>query len=367
MNKNKERELKKTSVKIPSLETFLKTGAHFGHKTSAWDPKMEEYIYDERDGIHIIDLIKTMQCLKDALAKIEDVVDYGNVLIVGTKGQAASVVSKVAEETGAFYINNRWPGGLFTNFKIIKKGLERLVKLEETLASGSGGTTKKEQLMMQREVDRLNRIYSGIKMMEKLPKLVIVVDSKVEKIAIRESAIAGVPVVALLDTNCDPTLVDYPVPANDDSIKSITLFVELFGEAIRKGKKPQLLLAMRKNYYGQLESSRKAYENEVARKEAIQEEEQSRIKRLRLGAENLEKQEKKKTDAKKTGEKSTKTEQKKELEKEILDLDLGSRVENALLEGKVYTLKDLKSKTKEELLSLKGLGDKAVEKIMDSI
>jgi small subunit ribosomal protein S2 len=367
MNKNKEREIKKTSVKIPSLENFLKAGAHFGHKTSAWDPKMEEYVYDQRDGIHIIDLIKTMQCLKDALARIEDVVDFGNVLIVGTKGQAASVVTRVAEETGAFYINNRWPGGLFTNFKIIKKGLDRLMKLEETLASGGGEATKREQLMMQREVDRLNRIYSGIKMMEKLPKLVIVVDSKVEKIAIRESSIVGVPVVALLDTNCDPTLVDYPIPANDDSIKSITLFVDLLGEAIRKGKKSQLLLAMRKNYYAQLESGRKAYENKIVREKAMQEEEKSRIKRLRLRSENLEKQEEKKVETKAAQEKVVKKEQSKKLEKEILDLDLGSRVEKALLDGEIYTLKDLKTKTKEELLSLKGLGEKAVEKIMDSI
>lgn len=343
---------KKTTVQIPTLEEFLKAGAHFGHKKSTWNPRMEEYIYDERNGIHIIDIIKTIGCLKEALAKIEEVAETGHILIVGTKGQAASAVEKVANESGALYINTRWPGGLFTNFDVVKKGVERLISLEETLALGAEGFVKKEQLLMEREVERLNRLYSGIKLMDKLPKLVVVVDSKLENIAIREANIVGVPIVALLDTNCDPTAVDYPIPANDDSIKSISLFLEIFGEAIKRGKKSQSLLELRKNYEAELASKRRDYENRIEKERALQEEEQKRMKRLKFG------------------EKKDEVETKKDNEKTsdgIEKLGLSSRVEKALEQEGIATIEDLKSKKEKELMEIKGLGEKAVKEIISKL
>jgi small subunit ribosomal protein S2 len=336
----------KTTVQIPTLETFLKAGVHFGHKTSTWNPRMEEYIYGERNGIHIIDIIKMIHNLKEALAQIEEVSDVGHVMFVGTKGQAVSVIEKVSQESGALYINTRWPGGLFTNFNVVKKGIERLISLEETLASGAEGLVKKETLLMQREVERLNRLYSGIKLMDKLPKLLIVIDSKLERIAIREAQKVGVPVIALLDTNCDPTIVDYPIPANDDSIKSITLFVELFGEAIKKGKKSKSLVELRKNYEAQLQAKKMEFDNAIAREKALKEAEEKRLKRLKFGVEDQKKE---------------------ELDKEILDLALGSRVEKALEEAGIFTLKDLKTKKEADLMKLKGLGGKTVKDIISKI
>ncbi len=348
----------KTTVQIPDLETFLKAGAHFGHKASAWNPRMEEFIYEERNGIHIIDVIKTMKCLKDALAKIEEVAETGHILLVGTKGQAVSVIERVAKESGALYINTRWPGGLFTNFDVVKKGIERLIKLEEILASGADGFVKKEQLLMEREVDRLNRLYAGIKLMDKLPQLVIVIDSKLEKNAIRESQKVKAPIVALLDTNCDPTMVEYPIPANDDSIKSITLFLEIFGEAIKKGKKSKSLFELRKNYETQLAVQKLEHENKISREEALKAEEQQRIKRLKVG---VPVEAEVKVEPKKEVKKS------QDLEKEILDLALGARVENALKESGILTLAELKSKSEEELTNLKGLGEKTVKEIISKI
>jgi len=344
---------KKTTVQIPTLEEFLKAGAHFGHKKSTWNPRMEEYIYDERNGIHIIDVIKTIGCLKEALIKIEEVADKGHILIVGTKGQAASVVEKVAQESGALYINTRWPGGLFTNFDVVKKGIERLLSLEETLALGAEGFVKKEQLLMEREVERLNRLYSGIKLMDKLPELVIVVDSKLEKIAIREANRVKIPIVALLDTNCDPTAVDYPIPANDDSIKSISLFLNIFGEAIKKGKKSQSLIELRKNYEAELAGKRKDYENRIERERVLEEEEKKKMKRLKFGEKEVKKEEK--------------VEVEEKTESMIEDLGLATRIEKALKDAGVNTVDELKSKKEKDLMEIKGLGEKAVEEIISKL
>ncbi|HNW23437.1 MAG TPA: 30S ribosomal protein S2, partial [Candidatus Dojkabacteria bacterium] len=243
---------KSYKTEIPELLTFLQAGAHFGHKHSAWNPKMKKYIYEVRNGIHIIDIVKSRKMLTQALDELAEVVDKGNVLIVGTKGQAAGIIEKMAKEVGAFYVTKRWPGGLFTNFDAIKGSIQTLVKMEERLASGGEGLVKKEVLLMQKDVDRLNKIYEGIKFMDELPKFLIVIDSMVEKNAINEANISNVSVIALIDTNCDPDLVDYPIPANDDSIKSINLFVNLFGDIIKQGKKSQSLVALRKKSNKQL-------------------------------------------------------------------------------------------------------------------
>lgn len=276
---------KKAKVQIPPLEDFLNAGVHFGHRTSRWHPKMQQYIYTSRNGVHILDLVQTMQMLDTALEQIQGAVERGSVLFVGTKGQAATLVQKVALENGAFYINNRWPGGLFTNFSMIKKSVDKLIGMEETLASGAEGLVKKERLMLERDVERLNKLYSGIKFMDRKPELVVVIDSRVEINTIREAANVGIPVVALVDTNCDPDLVTYPVPANDDSIKSIRLFVELFGKALEGGTRSEAVISLRKAHEAKLQALAAQFEQESARKAAMLEEEAERLRRMRAGEE----------------------------------------------------------------------------------
>lgn len=357
-------------VEIPDILTFLKAGVHFGHKKSSWNPRMKKYIYEERNGVHIIDLVQTQELTKIALKAVAEFAQKGNVLIVGTKGQAATAIQTMAEENGAFYINKRWPGGLFTNFKTIRKSLQNLVKMEEKLARGGDGLVKKEMLMMKRDVDRLNRIYKGIKFMDHLPTAIIVVDSKVEKNAIKEGRLANVPIIALVDTCSDPDLVDYAIPANDDSIKSISLFVELFGKAIKGTKRAESIISLRKNHYAQLDSLNKAYNDEKERLEKMAELERVRLKALREGEEAKTKTGsvvrviKKKKDITADVEAAEKV---KEESKSITDLGLSARTEKALKEAGLKTVKDLEAKNEKELLAIKGVGAKAVEDILKAI
>lgn len=272
-------------IELPSLEEFLTAGSHFGHRTSLWDPKMKKYIYTERNNVHIIDLIETMKKLHKALEQIQRASNQGRILIVGTKGQAAGVVKNVARKVGAYYIDSRWPGGLFTNFDVMKKSLRKLRDMEEEIAMQPEDLVKKEILSLKRQVRRLNNLYSGVKLMDRLPKLIVVIDSKVEKNAIREANKVGIPVVALVDTNCNPELVDWPIPANDDSIKSIKLFVDLFGRAIKGGKQANALITLRTDYEKRIEQIAREREQEIARRKAMEEAEQKRIQALKDGKE----------------------------------------------------------------------------------
>lgn len=371
VSKNTKTENK--GVEIPELIEFLKAGAHFGHKTSAWNPKMDKYIYEQRNGVHIIDLVKSRVLLEKALKAIEEASNKGYVLFVGTKGQAATIVQKKAEEVGAFYINRRWPGGLFTNFNILKRSVFNLIKMEEELAMGSDHLVKKEVLIKEREVDRLNRIYEGIKFMDKLPSLIIVIDSKVEEIAIKEARIAGIPTVALIDTNCDPDLVDYPVPANDDSLKSISLYVELFGEAVLNGRKSEGLIALRKNHNANLEDLRRKYLEEKERQERMEEDERLRMKALRegkitsktgtTGVVRVVKKEKNIEDEIKAAE-AVKAEKNA---KSISELNLGTRTENALKDAGIKNVEGLSGKNKDALMEIKGVGEKSADEILEAI
>ncbi len=366
-----ETEKKSLKVEIPELITFLKAGAHFGHKASAWNPKMKKFIYETRNGVHIIDLVKTRKLLEKALTELNSVVDTGNVLIVGTKGQAAGLVESSAKSSGAFYVTKRWPGGLFTNFDHIKKSIQTLVKMEETLASGGGDLVKKEVLLMEREVERMNKVYEGIKFMDELPKMLVVIDSKVEKNAIKEAIIAGIPVLALIDTNCDPDLVDYAIPANDDSIKSISLFISLFEEVIKGGKKSESLRALRTNHGANLKNMKARFLEERERQEKMEEEDRLRMKAMREG----------KTDVQTSGVVRV-VKREKNIEEDfaaaeavkaesnsrkIEDLGLSARIEKALHEAGLHTVEDLTGKDKGDLKEIKGIGEKAVEDILKAI
>jgi small subunit ribosomal protein S2 len=222
-----------------TIKQLLEAGVHFGHQTSRWNPKMRPYIFGARNGIHIVDLQQTVGLLKETCAFVRDLVAQGGqVLFVGTKKQAQEVVREESERCGMFYVNNRWPGGMLTNFQTIRQSIERLRKIEEMLESPAiaEALTKKELLGLQRQRDKLLASLGGIKNMRRLPDALFVIDSKKEEIAVREANKLGVPVMAPVDTNCDPDVIDYKIPGNDDAIRAIRLFTGAIAEAILEGK-----------------------------------------------------------------------------------------------------------------------------------
>jgi small subunit ribosomal protein S2 len=221
-----------------SMKALLETGVHFGHRTRKWNPRMKPYIFTERNGIHIIDLQQTVAALDHAFELVRDTVAKGGVvLFVGTKRQAQESIQREAERSGMPYINQRWLGGTLTNWKTIKARIDELKKLEERRDAGEfERLTKKEGLILTREIVKLQDRLGGIRDMVRLPELVYVVDVRREDTAIHESNILNIPVIALVDTNCDPSGVDYVVPANDDAIRAIKLLTARLADAVLEGK-----------------------------------------------------------------------------------------------------------------------------------
>ena len=365
-------ETKNKSFQMPELLDLLKVGAHFGHKKSAWDPRMEEYIYEVRNGIHIIDLVKTLDMLEEALTKLEGFANKGNILIVGTKGQAATIVEEVAKKSGMFYVNRRWPGGLFTNFDGIKKSVQSLVKMEEQIARGGKGLVKKEILLLQRDAERLNRMYNGIKFMDKLPEAVIVIDSEVEKNAIKEARNMHIPIISLIDTNSNPDIIDYPIPANDDSLKSISLFVNLFGEVVSKSKNSLSVISLRRDNEAMLAKLAKDAQEEKERQAKMEAEDRERMKALREGkvsasaSASVIRVVKKEKDIDAEIKKAEEVKEKED-KKGMDDLGLSARIVKALGEAGIKSVSALKKMSKDELLEIKGIGEKAVKDIQKAI
>jgi len=221
-----------------SLEDLLAAGAHFGHMTSNWDPNMQEYIFTEKNGVHIIDLYKTLEQLTKAINFVTDKVQQsGSVLFVATKKSARQVVEEEADRCGMFHVTERWLGGTLTNFMTIKKSIKRLHALEKDNPTELAETfTKKEILMRSRELNRLETQHRGIKDMRRLPDILVIVDAKKESIAVKEAQRLEIPIVAIVDTNTDPRGIDYPIPANDDSIQTIRLVVSALADAILEAK-----------------------------------------------------------------------------------------------------------------------------------
>jgi small subunit ribosomal protein S2 len=226
-------------MKIPALLELLKAGVHFGHRHSKWHPKMAPYIYTTKNTVHIIDLEKTAEKLKEALEFLKDLVKKdGVVLFVGLKPTVEKVVKQKAEEAKMPYAVERWIGGTLTNFSVIKKLIEKLEKLEKDKAAGEMAKyTKKEQVEFNREIARLLKMVGGIRSLKKLPEALFIVDCKKAKIAIQEARRIKIPIVALVDTNVNPEEIDWPIPANDDSVKSVRLITGLVTEAIKEGRK----------------------------------------------------------------------------------------------------------------------------------
>jgi small subunit ribosomal protein S2 len=219
------------------MKELLEAGVHFGHQTKRWNPKMKKYIFGKRNGIYIIDLQKTLKQFKEASKFVTDLAASGkNILFVGTKRQAQDSIYEEANRCGMFYVNTRWLGGTLTNFTTIRKSIHRLKEIEGVLAQEDNeNLTKKERLRLEREREKLQKNLAGIKEMDELPNALFVIDPKQEYIAVKEANILGIPVVAVVDTNCDPDVVDYVIPGNDDAIRAIRLFTARVADAILEG------------------------------------------------------------------------------------------------------------------------------------
>ena len=216
-----------------TIKELLESGAHFGHQRHRWNPKMKRFIFEERNGIYIIDLAKTMQQIRSANQVVKEMVSKRkSILFVGTKKQAKSVVKECAEECGEFYVSERWLGGTLTNLTTIRQSVKTLERIEKKIATGGEGLTKKELSVLSKEQAKLERNLSGIRAMRKPPGLLIVVDPSTEHIAIAEAKKLGIPVMALVDTNCDPDPIDYVIACNDDALKSIKLILQSLMQAI---------------------------------------------------------------------------------------------------------------------------------------
>ena len=225
-------------MSVISIKQLLEAGVHFGHHTRRWNPKMQEYIFTERNGIHIIDLQKTVKKFDEAYNFVRDIAaEGGNILFVGTKKQAADAIKEEAERCGMYYVNVRWPGGMMTNFKTIQRSIRRLNSLEKMQEDGTFDLlTKKEIAAKQKEIFDLEKNYGGIKTMDTLPAAIFIVDPKKEHNAVLEAKKLGIPVVAIVDTNCDPDDADYVIPGNDDAIRAVKLIASAMASAVIEGR-----------------------------------------------------------------------------------------------------------------------------------
>ena len=239
MINDQQKEREGLKVAIVTMRELLEAGVHFGHLTRRWNPKMRQYIFEERNGIHIVDLRKTLQCLEAAYNFVKERVAEGAiVLFVGTKRQAQEIIEEAAKSCGMFYVNQKWLGGMLTNFKTIRQRVEHMKQLRKMEEDGILDLLpKKESTQMREERAKLEKLLGGIEDMERLPDLLYIVDIRHENIAVREANKLGIPIVAIVDTNCDPELVAYPIPGNDDAIRSLRLITMKIAEAVNEGKK----------------------------------------------------------------------------------------------------------------------------------
>ena len=219
---------------VVTMKSLLESGVHFGHQVKRWDPRMKKYIFAERNGIHIIDLQKTITAIKDSYDVVRKVASSGkSVLFVGTKKQAQQAIEKEAERCGMYYVNNRWLGGTLTNFTTIKKSLLRLKKIEKMEVDGTfDKLTKKEVAAYMKKKETLTKNYGGMKDMKELPGAVFIIDTHKEQIAVAEARRMGIPIIAIVDTNCNPEGINYPIPGNDDAIRAISLFTSIIANAV---------------------------------------------------------------------------------------------------------------------------------------
>ncbi len=227
-------------MKVPKVDIkqLLEAGVHLGHKTLRWNPKMKSYIFGEKNSIHIIDLTQTVDFIKNALVEVhKTIAKGGKLLVVSTKKQASEQIKDLAKETGQYYVNYRWLGGMLTNWNTIQNSIKRLKKLDDQLSKENLGFTKKEILKFGKEKEKLSRSLGGISEMKKIPDLIFIIDTNIESLAVAEAKKLGIPIIAILDTNSDPTGINYPIPGNDDARRSINLYCELLKNTIKDAEK----------------------------------------------------------------------------------------------------------------------------------
>ena len=258
---------------VVAMKQLLEAGVHFGHQTRRWDPKMAEYIFQARNGIHIIDLQKTSKKLDEAYSFVKEQAEEGKtVLFVGTKKQAQECMKEAAIKCGMFYVDQRWLGGMLTNFETIRARVQRLKDLETMAEDGTFDVLpKKEVILLKKEMEKLERNLGGIKEMDKLPGVIVLVDPKKERIAILEAKKLGIPVVGLVDTNCNPEELDYPIPGNDDAIRAVKLIADVIANAVIEGKQGESFEAQEEQQ--PIESEEATSIEEVVEQEENKEEE----------------------------------------------------------------------------------------------
>ena len=229
---------KNMNVPKVDIKQLLEAGVHLGHKTLRWNPKMKKFIFGEKNSIHIIDLTQTVEFIKNALVQVhKTIASGGKLLVVSTKKQASEQISELAKETGQYYVNFRWLGGMLTNWNTIQNSIKRLKNLEKQLSKENLGFTKKEILKFGKEKEKLQRSLGGISEMKKTPDLIFIIDTNIESLAVAEAKKLGIPIIAVLDTNSDPTGIEYPIPGNDDARRSINLYCELLKNTIKDAEK----------------------------------------------------------------------------------------------------------------------------------
>ena len=244
-------------MNIPNItiEQLLEAGVHLGHKTLRWNPKMKKYIFGRRDTIHIIDLTQTVELFKKAMEKVYEIIsNRGKILFVSTKKQASENIALLAKDTGQYYVNHRWLGGMLTNWGTISNSIKKLKKLETDLVAENRGFTKKELLKMSVKKDKLQRSLGGIAEMKKIPDLVFIIDTNYESLAIQESVKLGIPIIAILDSNSNPDNIDYPIPGNDDARRAIDLYCNLIKETINSAKNSKPLSESKKDEVNEKDS-----------------------------------------------------------------------------------------------------------------
>ena len=227
-------------MNVPKIDIkqLLEAGVHLGHKTLRWNPKMKKYIFGEKNSIHIIDLTQTVDFIKNALVQVHKVIaNGGKLLVVSTKKQASEQIRDLAKETGQYFVNYRWLGGMLTNWNTIQNSIKRLKNLESQLSKENLGFTKKEILKFGKEKEKLQRSLGGISEMKKIPDIIFIIDTNIEALAVAEAKKLGIPIIAVLDTNSDPTGINYPIPGNDDARRSISLYCELLKATIKDAEK----------------------------------------------------------------------------------------------------------------------------------
>ena len=336
----------KANISFPSTDDLLKAGAQFGHSAQRWHPAFQPFIYKETKGIHVIDVRKTVPALKTAVEfLVSSVQKEARVLIVGTKKQAAPIVLEMGEKFGVYYVNGKWPSGLLTNFKTVSQSIQKLQRLQELHIKKRYVLPKMELLAMQREIEKLKKRFNGVMFMDRPPQVMIIIDTKFEKISVKEARALDIPIVGVVDSNCDPRLITYPIPSNDDAIKAIRLLFGVFSEVLSKYSTKRLV-PMREQFARRLVELEKSVEEEHRIKLAS-EAPQAAYEPVVTPREES-----------KTGRTVRVTSF-----RAVADLKLPASVIEKLTQAGITSVEQLKEKTLDELKGIKGIGAKTAEKI----